>query len=420
MPPAPSPASGRKKVGTRTAPRARLHPRLSPPEPQLIPVPMSDGEDDDDQPPQGERQRQRSRSRERVHPHVQVPREPQIQPMVTPESDDEISDGDFTTVNPSSPSAGLPPSAEQRNRSRRFERSRSRERLHPRSSSHASQQQQPVVPPPVIQQNQAIQSEGENSATVGPENHVSDLSKSPQNPKGKKHTAEKQPSTLPKAKKYKPMDSDEDDEEPQNVPGTSQTTVPVQPLQQGLAASSQGRAASSQGPAASANSGDEGSEYSDEYSAQSQDSARTVPYPDLYVLTNDEHWAMTPETHDYAAAAGSFCLVTTENGRQQDIYNLTTMPCVQRSLYLNEMTDDFGHMQVEEPKGVDGRTRNVLEQGMTTCGKGTAIRAKRRSRARKEASAQEARGYYEQFAESKHQEYNSWVDNEVFDLVDLT
>ena len=43
---------------------------------------------------------------------------------------------------------------------------------------------------------------------------------------------------------------------------------------------------------------------------------------------------MTPETHKYAAAAGSFCFVTTENGRQQDIYNLTTMPCVQRSLYL--------------------------------------------------------------------------------------
>ena len=136
------------------------------------------------------------------------------------------------------------------------------------------------------------------------------------------------------------MISDEQDEEPQ-------TTVPVLPLHQGPAASSQGPAASSQGPAASANSGDEDSEYSDEYSAQSQDSGRTVLYTDLYVQTNNEHWAMTPETHKYAAAAGSFCFVTTENGDQQDIYNLTTMPCVQRSLYLNEMTDDFGHIQVE-------------------------------------------------------------------------
>ena len=81
------------------------------------------------------------------------------------------------------------------------------------------------------------------------------------------------------------MDSDEDDEEPQNEPGTSsnsQPTVPVLPLHQGPAASSQG-------PTASANSGDEDREYNDERSAQSQDSERTVLYPDLYVSTNDEH-----------------------------------------------------------------------------------------------------------------------------------
>ena len=154
------------------------------------------------------------------------------------------------------------------------------------------------------------------------------------------------------------MNSDEDDEEPQKEPGTSlnsQPTVPVLPLHHGPAASSQG-------PAASAISGDEVSEYCDEYSAQSQDSGRTVLYPYLLVLNNDEHWAMTPETHKYAAAAGSFCFVTTENGDEQDTRNLTTMPCVQRSLYLNVVTDDFGNIKVEVPRGVDGRIRDVLER----------------------------------------------------------
>ena len=42
-----------------------------------------------------------------------------------------------------------------------------------------------------------------------------------------------------------------------------------------------------------------------------------------------------------------------------------------------------------------------------------------RSRARKEGSAQEVRGYYNQFAEAKQLEYRSWVDNEVFDLIHL-
>ena len=91
-----------------------------------------------------------------------------------------------------------------------------------------------------------------------------------------------------------------------------------------------------------------------------------------------------------------------------------TMPCVQRSLYLNELTDDFGNIGVEVPKGVDGRTGDMLERCMATCGRAAGTRAKRRSRARKEASAQEVRGYYEQFAEAKNWEYRSWVDNEVF------
>ena len=42
-----------------------------------------------------------------------------------------------------------------------------------------------------------------------------------------------------------------------------------------------------------------------------------------------------------------------------------------------------------------------------------------RSRARMEASAQEVRGYYKQFAEAQHLEYRSWVHDKVFDLVDL-
>ena len=108
-----------------------------------------------------------------------------------------------------------------------------------------------------------------------------------------------------------------DDEEPQNEPGTSSTSQPIVPVLPHY----QGPAASSQGPAASANSGDEDSENSDEYSAQSQDSGRTVLCPDLYVPSNDEHWTMTPETHKYAAAARSFFFVTTENGDNRTCAN---------------------------------------------------------------------------------------------------
>ena len=53
---------------------------------------------------------------------------------------------------------------------------------------------------------------------------------------------------------------------------------------------------------------------------------------------------------------------------------------------------------------------------MATCGKAAGARAKRRSCARKEASAQVVRGHYKQFAEAKLLEFKSWVDIEVFDL----
>ena len=151
-------------------------------------------------------------------------------------------------------------------------------------------------------------------------------------------------------------------------------------------------------------------------SARSDDSGRTVLYPDLYVLTNDEHWTVTPETHKYAAAAaGSFCFVSTEKREQQDICNLTTMPCVQRSLCLDEVTNDSSRTPVEVTKGVDSQTRHKLERCVAACEKAERAWATRISRARKEASAQEVRGYYKQFAAAKHLEYKSWVDTEVFD-----
>ena len=259
-----------------------------------------------------------------------------------------------------------PPLAEQRGRSRKEERSRSRERVPPHSSSHASQQPQPAVPPSGAQQTQSLATQGsdEDSATVDPQNRVSDRSISsqeqegsrrqgPQKQKGKKTTAEKLPSELPEANKHKSMDSDEDEEEPQNEPGTSsnsQPMVPVLPFHQGQAAGSQGPAASSKGPAASNNSEDKDSEYGNEDSARSQDSGRTVLYPDPCVLTNDEHGTVTPRTHKYAAAAGTFCFVTTENGEQHNVCYLITMPCVQRSLYLDEVTNGSGSAQVEVPK----------------------------------------------------------------------
>ena len=82
------------------------------------------------------------------------------------------------------------------------------------------------------------------------------------------------------------MDSDEDDEEPQNEPGASSELSDLL-HQYYLFIKDQQPVRKDQLQVL--NSGDEDSEYNDECSAQSQDSERTVLYPDLYVSTNDEH-----------------------------------------------------------------------------------------------------------------------------------
>ena len=91
----------------------------------------------------------------------------------------------------------------------------------------------------------------------------------------------------------------------------------------------------------------------------------------------------------------------------------------QKEHYVNEVTDDFGNKKVEIPKELTVEPETCWKRCMATCGRAAGTRAKRRSRARKEASAQEVRGYYKQFAEAKHLEYRFCVDNEVFDLIDM-
>ena len=118
---------------------------------------------------------------------------------------------DSAVVNPSLPSAGPPPSAEQRGRSIREQRSR--ERAPPHVPSHASQQPQPVVPPPGAQQIQLLATQGtdEDSATVEPQSRVSHRSRSPHRESTEKgftktkrkenYCRNEQPSDLPNAKK---------------------------------------------------------------------------------------------------------------------------------------------------------------------------------------------------------------------------
>ena len=310
-------------------------------------------------------------------------------------------------MNPSS-STGLSPPVEQRYRSRRQQRSRSRERTPQRTPPHtpsqSGQQGQHVVPPrgelwPVRIQMKELWNH--RAAQVADQLHcrVKKIHNIQKERKQSRKWRRRMIYLLPQGTSLWIQTRTVKN------PGTSSTSqlfVQVLPL-------NQGPAASSQGPAASANSDDESSAYSDEYSARSQDSGKTVLCPDLYILTHDEHWTVTPETHKYAAA-GSFWFVTTANGEQQEICNFDNYTTCAAITVPRGSYNGSSSTRVELPNGVGNQTRDMPERCMATCGKTAGARAQTRSC---------VRGYHKQFARAKQLEWKSWFDNEIFDLVDL-
>ena len=74
----------------------------------------------------------------------------------------------------------------------------------------------------------------------------------------------------------------------------------------------------------------------------------------------------------------------------------------ERSLSLDEVINRYSNIQVSFPSEVSSQPWHVLERCMDICGEAAVSRAQIRSRARREASAQEVRGYYKQFARATH------------------
>ena len=121
---------------------------------------------------------------------------------------------------------------------------------------------------------------------------------------------------------------------------------------------------------------------------------------------------MTSETHKYTAAAGSFFSMT-EHGKQMQIDDYAVCTTI---LYVNEATNSNDTM-----KNCSQCWSNKKQVGTVHCylRKGSRNKSQNEISCTERASAQEVRGYYKQFGEAKHLEYRSWIDNEVFDLINV-
>ena len=209
-----------------------------------------------------------------------------------------------------------------------------------------------------------------------PHDRMSDCSsspqgkESPQRQKGQKNTAEvKKPRDLPKAKKHKPMDScylsnQVLEEVIQWVDRSDQLPVhkvhrPGQP--RSVHKEHRPAPVLTMNPLTTMTSTEKENLAQQYRSARSHDSRRTVFYPDLYVLTNNEHWTMTA-TSTQVCSRNQAILFRTGSLQLDDR--------VQRSLCLDEVINDSSSAQVDQ-------TRDMLERCMATCGKAAGPQAKR-------------------------------------------
>ena len=159
--------------------------------------------------------------------------------------------------------------------------------------------------------------------------------------------------------------------------------------------------------------------YPDDGSAGSQE---TIRYPeDLYVSDFPSYWSTSSSAHRLASNTGSFSFARDENHQPIDINDVHTQPSV-LSCYCGGHTvlnvkSRASESQLQQELAF---TTDTTEQhDLQLCLKATAKKPALKNRSRKEVSSADLRKYKEQFDKAKKDEYKSWLDNEVFDLVDV-
>ena len=167
----------------------------------------------------------------------------------------------------------------------------------------------------------------------------------------------------------------------------------------------------------------------------------TIYYPDmdhdLLVLEDSGIWEKLPDSHTIAANTTSLSYATDLAGEPVDLLDLSTSPQVSEALSFlctkpdSKPSDEIlGETSYEDPDDVllsqlaaldrslgPNRATNQSRKERRACYK--ASKAKRPDRSRKEATATDQKKYVKDFLEAKLKEYESCVDNDVFELVDL-
>ena len=283
-------------------------------------------------------------------------------------------------MNHSSPLVEPQPSAEQRSRSRRDERSRSRERTPPRSSPQDLDESSATVDPQNrVSDRSRSHQEREDSRRSGPQQQRHDSSQQ----RGKKTVAERQSSESPKTEeaqvywfRWRRWRASKWTWNFFKHPTCCLFILLMKTVNTARNIVHKVRTLEGQYP---------------------------IQISMYWPTKSIGQWHLRHRNMPQRLDRFAFQSLKLENNKVYAIWS----PCrVCNDHYISMKRPTATNLQnAQVPDGVDGQTRNMLERRMTTCGRAARTRAKMRSRARKEASAQEVRGYYKQFCWSK----TSWI-----------
>ena len=160
------------------------------------------------------------------------------------------------------------------------------------------------------------------------------------------------------------------------------------------------------------------------------DDARTVDYGDLVkdLYIDEDEWQCLTADHKLCSMTGSFTIPRDAYGNAIDVTKTYTTSRTLRNI-KQSLQPSFPSSKcskadlVEDYSLLTDDDQSLIHlcfeaSGLTV--KDSALAAtNNKLKKRKEASQSEKRQYAKQFAEAKQAEYQSWVDNNVFDLIDI-
>ena len=269
-----------------------------------------------------------------------------------------------------------------------------------------SQSSQPILPTVVVPSPPAILTNPEA------EDHGDDL----ELPTLEQEETTGSPSKKQKTgkKKKKPDDNDESPEHsPRNEPASSSNYNPNNPANLPVQYESEKELIPHVPTSSGTGSSERTMRYTDQEDGESEDSQRTRSYDDHQadLVLDEAHWSLM--------TAGSFTV-------PRDIEGNPVLLGRVKGTFNPSPRCGFSHQKYTDQSHVDQSCKNMTDDDRALLAlyssKQEPLKASSTSaligKKRKEATATEIKAYQKQFLEAKQLECKSWLDNEVFDLVD--